>query len=106
VSELEVDTDALRGLSENLQTLVTYCDALTSGASGVAYMLPNNWQGPAMSAFLGSFEAWATSAATLAVSATALHELAAAALAAYEGAVTYTDGVWTQASTALDQAGV
>jgi hypothetical protein len=48
MSEQQVDTDALRSLTETLTSLVEYTGALRDGAGGFAYMLPSEWQGPAM----------------------------------------------------------
>jgi uncharacterized protein YukE len=106
MSEIEVETDALRGLTEHLASLVQYCEALQSGASGVAYMLPEAWHGPAMSAFLGSFEAWASSAAALALSAGDLRDLASAALSAHEAAITHADTIMSSAASQISQVGV
>jgi uncharacterized protein YukE len=105
MSEIEVDTLALRGLTEELSALVEYCAALRSGASGFAYMLPNDWQGPAMGSFLAAFEQWVIAAHSMTETATALRDHAALVLAAYEAAVTSADEVWTSVSSQLDSVG-
>ena len=106
MSEIEVDTVALRGLTEQLSSLVEYCSALRAGAGGFAYMLPADWQGPAMAAFLATFESWAVSANTMTETATGLRDHAAAVLSAYEGAVTHVDGTWESVSTQLTSVGI
>lgn len=65
MAEQQADVSELQALMQTMSELVSYCSALKQGASGFAYMLPNEWQGPAMQAFLGSFEAWAVGATTL-----------------------------------------
>lgn len=65
MAEQQADVSELQALTQTMSELVAYCSALRQGASGFAYMLPNEWQGPAMQAFLGSFEAWAAGATTL-----------------------------------------
>ncbi|MFB6610039.1 WXG100 family type VII secretion target [Agromyces sp. NPDC056379] len=65
MAEQQADVSELQALVQTMGELVAYCSALKQGASGFAYMLPNEWQGPAMQAFLGTFEAWAVGATSL-----------------------------------------
>lgn len=106
MSEIEVDTVALRGLTEELASLVQYCAALRAGAGGFAYMLPADWQGPAMANFINAFEAWAASANTMTEIAGGLRDHAGGVLSAYESAVTFADGTWQGVSTQLSSVGI
>lgn len=101
MSEQQVDTDALRSLTETLTSLVEYTGALRDGAGGFAYMLPSEWQGPAMTQFLSTFELWSTGAETLRLQTEQLQKLAAAALAAYESSITGLDTSWSQVRSGL-----
>jgi uncharacterized protein YukE len=94
MSEQQADTTTLQQLVDQMQSLTEYCDALKQGASTFAYMLPNDWQGPAMAAFLGSFEQWAAGAEALTQSAEALHQQATTAHTAYESAIEQLDTQW------------
>ncbi|WP_221584809.1 hypothetical protein [Microbacterium sp. G2-8] len=95
------DTTDLNALVQTLTELVSYCEALKSGASGFAYMLPNDWQGPAMSAFLGSFNAWALGAEAMQQQAEALKQQAEAAHKAYDGAISDMDTYWNSLESNL-----
>jgi len=95
MSEQQADTTELRRLAEQMQQLVAYCDALASGASGFAYMLPAEWQGPAMAAFLDEFATWHVGADGLRAGAEGLQQLAAAATGAYEQTITGLDSSWS-----------
>ena len=106
MAEIEVDTVALRGLTEELASLVEYCTALRAGAGGFAYMLPADWQGPALANFINTFEAWATSANAMTEYATGLRDHAAGVLSAYEGAISHADGTWQGVTTQLSSVGI
>ncbi|WP_156761680.1 WXG100 family type VII secretion target [Microbacterium karelineae] len=95
------DTTDLNALVQSLTELVTYCEALKSGASGFAYMLPNDWQGPAMSAFLGAFNTWALGADAMVQQAEALRKQADAAHKAYDGAIGDMDTYWSSLEGSL-----
>lgn len=101
MSEQQVDLASLEQLVTQMETLVTYCDALKQGAGGFAYMLPADWQGPAMMAFLGSFEAWSVGAQGLSDSAKGLHELAKAVHTAYSTTVENLDSAWSETAASL-----
>lgn len=94
MSEQQADTTTLQQLVDQMQSLTEYCDALKQGASTFAYMLPNEWQGPAMAAFLGSFEQWSAQASAMTTAAQALHERATVAHTAYESAIESLDTQW------------
>ena len=106
MSEFEVNTVSLRGLTEELSSLVEYCTALRAGASGFAYMLPADWQGLAMANFINTFEAWAVAANTMTETATGLRDHAAGVLAAYEAAVAHADGTWQSVEQQLSAVGI
>lgn len=95
MSEQSADTEALRSLSESLQNMIAYADTLRAGASAFAYSLPGEWQGPAFSRFLASFEAWAVNAAALTQESVQLQAHAAHVLTAYEQGITQLDGNWS-----------
>lgn len=95
MADQRADVTELQALVDTLGELIAYCDALKSGASGFAYMLPNDWQGPAMSAFLGSFTQWTLGAEALRLQAESLRAQAKAALTAYEGAIGDMDTYWS-----------
>jgi uncharacterized protein YukE len=101
VTQQQVDITALRGLVEQLESLIDYTESLKTGASGFAYMLPAEWQGPAMSEFLGSFQTWEAGAATLTEQARDMHSVAKAALDAYEKAVESLDTSWSKFQSAV-----
>ncbi len=95
MSEQQADINDLTSLTESMADLVTYATALKQGAGGFAYMLPADWQGPAMHAFLGSFETWSVSAHALIDAATKLQEQANTAKTAYSNTVEGLDESWT-----------
>lgn len=101
MSEQQVDLASLQQLVTQMETLVTYCEALRQGAGGFAYMLPADWQGPAMVTFLSSFEAWSVGAQGLRDSAQGLHELAAAVHSAYSTTVESLDTAWSDTLASL-----
>ena len=96
MGEQTVDTDALRALSEALNSMVGYSDALRAGASTFAYMLPAEWQGPAFARFLSAFELWAMSASALTDETAQLQAHTAAVLQAYETGIAEMDAGWSQ----------
>ncbi|UOE42648.1 WXG100 family type VII secretion target [Agromyces larvae] len=96
MSEQQADTSDLRQLAQTMNELVNYCSALKEGASGFAYMLPTEWQGPAMQAFLGSFAAWAAGAAALQDVAESLHDQVQLSFDAYSQTIEDLDSSWTE----------
>ncbi|GAA4771518.1 WXG100 family type VII secretion target [Microbacterium gilvum] len=100
MTDQQADVAELQALEQAMTALVGYCDALRSGASGFAYMLPNDWQGPAMQAFLGAFNAWALGAEAMRMSAEGLQQQVHSAKTSYEGAIASLD----QYATAIEQA--
>ncbi|WP_345751896.1 hypothetical protein [Microbacterium rhizophilus] len=96
MAEQRADTDELRALKQTLQSLMEYCEALRLGASGFAYMLPNDWQGPASQRFMAQFEAWAVGAQGMRTVAESLWGQAGAAEAAYTSAIEAEDQRWTR----------
>lgn len=94
MSEQAADIAALRALSESLQGLVSYADTLRAGATAFAYMLPAEWQGPAFSRFLVSFETWAAAASALTEETAQLQAHAAHVLSSYETGIAEVDSVW------------
>lgn len=94
MAEQAVDVTQLRGLVEDLASMVEYAEALRAGASAFAYMLPAEWQGPAFSRFLMSFETWAASAQALTEDTSLLQAQAQAVLAAYEAGIEQCDTSW------------
>jgi uncharacterized protein YukE len=101
MSEQQVDLASLQQLVTQMESLVRYCDALRQGAGGFAYMLPAEWQGPAMTQFLASFEAWSVGAQGLTESAQGLHELAKAVHTAYSTTVENLDTAWSDTRASL-----
>ena len=101
MSEQKASTEALRGLVENMQSLADYCDALRQGASTFAYMLPNEWQGQAMAAFIGSFEQWSAGASGLSEEAGTLRDQAQMALDAYEQTIDSLTESWSTFESGL-----
>ena len=85
----------LRSLNESLTEMIGYCDALRASAAAFAYMLPAEWQGPAFSRFIMTFETWAASAATLTESTADLQAHAQAVLTAYEDGISELDQIWS-----------
>lgn len=95
MAEQQADTAELRALAQTMTELMGYCSALKQGASGFAYMLPAEWQGPAMQAFLGSFAAWAVGGTALEETAEALQKQAQASFDAYDATIESLDTSWT-----------
>lgn len=96
MAQQTVDTDALRSLSEALNNMIGYSDALRAGASAFAYMLPAEWQGPAFTRFLAAFEMWSASASALTEETAQLQAHTAAVLQAYETGLNEMTTGWTQ----------
>lgn len=94
MAEQQADTTELRELLQTMNELIGYTSALKQGASGFAYMLPTEWQGPAMQAFLGSFSAWTVGASALEANALALKNQAQASSDAYSGTIEKLDSSW------------
>ncbi|WP_395245802.1 WXG100 family type VII secretion target [Agromyces sp. MMS24-K17] len=101
MSEQQADTNELRQLAQTMNELVSYCSALKEGSSGFAYMLPAEWQGPAMQAFLGSFAAWAAGAAALQSVAESLHDQVQVSHDAYAKAIEELDSSWAKIESNL-----
>ena len=99
--EQQADVAELAQLVAAMGELKNYCDALRQGASVFAYMLPNEWQGPAMGAFLGNFEAWAASASAMHTSATQLEAQSKVVQAAYDTAITNLDTMWNSLKSSI-----
>lgn len=97
----KADTADLQALIDSLGELVTYCTALRQGAGGFAYMLPAEWQGPAMSNFLSMFEKWALGADALTTAAGALQDQVEGAKKAYELTIESLDSSWSSMRSAL-----
>lgn len=95
MAEQQATVSELNSLIQTMEQMVSYCDALRQGAGGFAYMLPNEWQGPAMSAFLGQFEAWAVGAQGMRVAAEGLQQQAKASHDAYDQTITKLDETWS-----------
>ncbi|QEO15129.1 hypothetical protein FLP10_12430 [Agromyces intestinalis] len=96
MSEQQADTNDLRQLAQTMNELVNYCSALKEGAGGFAYMLPAEWQGPAMQAFLGSFAAWAVGAAALQDVAESLHDQVQVSYDSYSKTIEDLDSTWAK----------
>ncbi|RXZ69935.1 hypothetical protein [Agromyces albus] len=94
MAEQQADTAELRALAQTMTELMGYCSALKQGASGFAYMLPAEWQGPAMQAFLGSFAAWTVGATGMEQTAEALQKQAQAAFDAYDATIESLNTAW------------
>lgn len=94
-------TEELNALVTQLGELVSYCEALRDGASGFAYVLPGNWQGPALNAFITSFESWAAQAEALRVGAEGLLETASIAEEAYNQTIEGLETMWSQLNAQL-----
>lgn len=101
MAEQQADTADLKALADTLGELVSYCTALKQGASGFAYMLPAEWQGPAMSNFLGMFEKWQLGAEAMAQAAEGLQDQVSGAHTAYEQTITSLDEAWGKLAEAL-----
>ena len=94
MSEQAADVAALRSMNESLTSMIQYADALRAGSVAFAYMLPAEWQGPACSRFLVSFETWAASASALTEQTAALQEHAGVVLNAYESGIELLTTEW------------
>jgi uncharacterized protein YukE len=101
VAEQQADTAELRALAQTMTELMGYCSALKQGASGFAYMLPAEWQGPAMQAFLGSFSAWAVGATALEQTAESLQKQAQASFDAYSATIEDLNSSWSKIESNL-----
>lgn len=101
MAEQQADTAELRELVQTMNQLVGYCSALKQGASGFAYMLPAEWQGPAMQAFLGSFTAWAVGASALEQTAEGLKAQAEVSSNAYSKTIESLDTSWSKLDSNL-----
>jgi uncharacterized protein YukE len=95
------DTTELGNLKQTLQSLIEYCEALRAGAGGFAYMLPNDWQGPASQRFMAQFESWALGAEGMRQMAESLKAQVEAAEAAYTSAIESEDSRWEQITANL-----
>ena len=84
MAELKAIPTELRSLVDSLQSLQEYCNNLKDGAQGFAHMLPAEWQGPAMNAFLAAFAAWEAGATALTEGAGSLREQAKVAADSYQ----------------------
>ncbi len=102
MAEQQADTTELKALADTLGELVAYCTALKQGASGFAYMLPAEWQGPAMANFLGMFEKWQLGAEAMSQAAEGLQDQVAGAHTAYETTITSLDDAWAKLAAALN----
>lgn len=101
MAQQKADTADLKALAEAMGELVNYCDALRQGASGFAYMLPAEWQGPAMANFLALFERWQLGAEALTLAAEGLQDQVDSARQAYEMTIESLDTSWNQIEAAL-----
>ncbi|WP_394160560.1 WXG100 family type VII secretion target [Galactobacter valiniphilus] len=101
MSEVTSVPAELGSLVESIKQLGEYCTALKDGAGGFAYMLPNEWQGPAMGAFIGAFAAWETGARELIQSAADLFEQADLAKKTYESTGEALTTAWNDFSSQL-----
>lgn len=102
MSEQAADIAALRSLNESLTAMIAYADALRAGSAAFAYMLPAEWQGPAFSRFLVTFETWAATAQALTEETTQLQGHAAKVLAAYEQGIDVLDSQWSSYRSQLN----
>ncbi|MFT4281675.1 WXG100 family type VII secretion target [Microbacterium sp.] len=101
MGQQKADTADLQALAEALGELVNYCTALKQGASGFAYMLPAEWQGPAMANFLAMFEKWQLGAEALTTAAEGLQDQVDGARQAYEQTIESLDSAWNQIRSSL-----
>ncbi|GAA1516252.1 uncharacterized protein YukE [Agromyces terreus] len=101
MAEQQADTADLKALADMLGELVTYCTALKQGASGFAYMLPAEWQGPAMSNFLSMFEKWQLGAEAMAQAAEGLQDQVDGAHKAYTETIESLDDSWHKLASGL-----
>ncbi|MCM3655664.1 WXG100 family type VII secretion target [Agromyces mediolanus] len=101
MSEQQADTTELKALADMLGELVTYCSALKQGASGFAYMLPAEWQGPAMANFIGMFEKWQLGAEAMTQAAEGLQDQVSGAHQAYTETIDTLDGAWSNLANGL-----
>lgn len=96
MAQQRADTKELSQLEQTMQSLIEYCEALRAGAGGFAYMLPNDWQGPASTRFMAQFEAWAVGAEGMRQAAEGLKAQAGAAEDAYTQAIDAADNLWNK----------
>lgn len=101
MGDQKADTADLQALTDSLGELVNYCTALKQGAAGFAYMLPAEWQGPAMSNFLSLFEKWQLGAEALTTAAEGLQSQADGARQAYQQTIESLDTAWNQIASSL-----
>ena len=101
MSEQQADTADLKALADMLGELVTYCTALKQGASGFAYMLPAEWQGPAMTNFLSMFEKWQIGAEAMSQAAEGLQDQVDGAHKAYTKTIESLDESWSKLAAGL-----
>ena len=102
MAEQQADVAELKALADTLGELVAYCTALKQGAGGFAYMLPAEWQGPAMANFLGMFEKWQLGAEAMTLAAEGLQDQVAGAHTAYDLTITSLDEAWNELAAALN----
>lgn len=96
MNEQAADVAALRSLNESLVSMIEYADALRAGATAFAFMLPAEWQGPAFSRFLLTFETWSAGAQSLTEESAQLQAHAQAVLTAYEQGLGELDTMWSK----------
>lgn len=102
MAEQQADTAELKALADTLGELVNYCSALKQGAAGFAYMLPAEWQGPAMANFLGMFEKWQLGAEAMTLAAEGLQDQVSGAHTAYTETIQSLDEAWSKLAAALN----
>ena len=96
MSEQQADVADLERLVEAMDTLTQHCQALQQGAAGFAYMLPSEWQGPSMGAFIAFFEMWSLNAAGLTEGARGLALQADSAHKAYDATIHELNTTWSK----------
>ncbi|WP_206448259.1 hypothetical protein [Agrococcus sp. KRD186] len=101
MAEQQATVSELNSLIQTMEQMISYCDALKQGAGGFAYMLPNEWQGPAMNAFLGQFETWAAGAQGMRMAAEALKGQAKTSHDAYDQTINQLNESWSTLQTNL-----
>lgn len=101
MADQKADTADLQALADALGELVNYCTALKQGAGGFAYMLPAEWQGPAMANFISLFEKWAIGAEALTLAAEGLQDQVDGARQAYEMTFEALDTSWNTIKSSL-----
>lgn len=101
MSEQQAETTDLQRLTDTMQSLTEYTQALRNAAAAFAYMLPGDWQGQASQSFIAMFEQWAAGADGLIEGASTMHGLAERSLTAYTGAEEFLAEQWTTFDNAL-----